>query len=49
MHCGFAIMLSVLGLDPGKDPSSDFESNVSTGNLNSERALNLAEAGAEWV
>ena len=46
----FAIMLfSVLGWTLVKIQSSDFESNVSTGNLNSERALNLAEAGAEWV
>ena len=46
----FAIMLfSVLGWTLVKIQSSDFESNVSTGNLNSERALNLAEAGAEWT
>ena len=46
----FAIMLfSVLGWTLVKIQSTDFESNVSTGNLNSERALNLAEAGAEWA
>lgn len=46
----FAIMLfSVLGWTLVKIQSTDFESNVSTGNLNSERALNLAEAGAEWT
>ncbi|MDO8748268.1 MAG: hypothetical protein Q7J72_04020 [Candidatus Omnitrophota bacterium] len=46
----FAMMLfSVLGWTLVRIQSTDFESNVSTGNLNSERALNLAEAGAEWV
>ena len=46
----FAIMLfSVLGWTLVRLQSTDFESNVSTGNLNSERALNLAEAGAEWT
>ena len=46
----FAMMLfSVLGWTLVRIQSTDFESNVSTGNLNSERALNLAEAGAEWT
>src|SRR3989339_1051760 len=46
----FAIMLfSVLGWTLVRIQSTDFESNVSTGNLNSERALNLAEAGAQYA